>query len=167
MEMNRIYSLLALVALLLAGTSCNSAPEASQVVDYEMEYTVGDVHYAMVKVPSGNITMGLSADNRRKVTNGIPQPVALDGFVIGAEPVSQALWTAVMGSNPSQVKDPGVPVDMVSWADIQKFLGKLGKKTGKVFSLPTEAQWEYAQKYCGDKGFTSVAEWCLDSYDQV
>ena len=165
--MKRILTIMALVLTALFAAGCKTVADEPQVVDYDMNYTVGQVSFDMVKVPAGNITMGISADNRRKVTHGIAQPVALDGFVVSAEPVSQALWTEVMGKNPSQVKDPAAPVDMVSWVDIQKFLKKLGKITGKKFSLPTEAQWEYAQKFCGDKGFTAVAEWCLDSYDEV
>ena len=156
---------MALAILFAAG--CGSGPVKTEVADYEMSYSVGDVSFEMIKAPAGNFTMGISADNRRKVTRGIAQPVALDGFVISAEPVSQALWTEVMGKNPSQVKDPQAPVDMVSWVDIQKFLAKLAKRTGKTFFLPTEAQWEYAHHLNGEKGFTSVAEWCLDNYDEV
>ena len=165
--MKRFITITVLVVAAVSAVCCKTSVDGPQKVDYEMGYTVGAQSFEMIKAPAGNFTMGISADNRRKVTHGIAQPVALDGFVISAEPVSQALWTEVMGKNPSQVKDPSAPVDMVSWMDIQKFLKKLGKITGKTFSLPTEAQWEYAQKLCNDKGFTAVAEWCLDSYDEV
>ncbi|MBQ8061938.1 MAG: SUMF1/EgtB/PvdO family nonheme iron enzyme [Bacteroidales bacterium] len=154
--MNRFLTLAAIVLLALSAQSCkhSAGPQAVSELD-------------MIEMPAGNFTMGISADNRRKVTHGIAQPVALDGFAISAKPVSQALWTAVMGKNPSPVKDPSAPVDMVSWVDATKFIKKLSKATGKEYSLPTEAQWEYAQKICGDKEFTAVAEWCLDSYDEV
>ncbi len=165
--MNRFGVLFIIFAVAVSTVACRNTAQVKTDPDYEMAYSLDGVSFEMVKIPSGNFTMGLSADNRRKVTHGIVQPVALDGFVISAEPVSQSLWTVVMGSNPSQVQDPAAPVDMVSWADIQKFLSRLGKLTGKVFSLPTEAQWEYAQKFCHDKGFTTVAEWCQDSYDEV
>lgn len=132
-----------------------------------MSYTVGGVTFDMMKVPAGHYTMGLSADNRRKVTNGIAQEVALDGFVVSELPVSQALWTAVTGKNPSTKPDPQAPVDRISWVEAQKFLRKLGKLTGKTFFLPTEAQWEYAQKACGGKNFTAVSEWCEDSWSAV
>ena len=164
--MRRIVPVFITVCLAFLALACER-PAGEPSVDYEMSYKVGDVSFDMVKAPAGNFTMGVSADNRRTVTRGIAQPVALDGFVFSASPVSQALWTEVMGSNPSHVKDPEAPVDMVSWADIQKFLRKLGKATGKTFFLPTEAQWEYAQKLSADKGFTAVAEWCEDSYDEV
>lgn len=154
--MNRIFTFAAIVVLALSVLSCK--PSAGPQVASGLE---------MIEVPAGSFTMGISVDNRRKVTHGIAQPVALDGFAISAKPVSQALWTEVMGKNPSYVKDPDAPVDMVSWADAAKFIKKLSKLSGKEYSLPTEAQWEYAHKVCGDKEFTAVAEWCLDSYDEV
>ena len=165
--MNRIPLLIPVLLLALCAASCRRSSDSGEVIDYQMSYTVGGVSFEMLKAPACNMTMGISADNRRKVTRGIVQPVALDGFVISSRPVSQELWAAVMGNNPSQVKDPSAPVDMVSWADIQKFLAKLGKATGKSFGLPTEAQWEYSCKLFGDKDFTTVAEWCFDNYDEV
>ena len=165
--MNRFLPLSIIVSVALWAVSCGDNPGGKELPDYSMSYTVKDVTFEMLKAPAGNLTMGISADNRRKVTHGIAQPVALDGFVISSQPVSQALWTAVMGNNPSQVKYPSAPVDMVSWVDIQKFLSKLGKATGKSFFLPTEAQWEYSYKLFGDKDFTAVAEWCRDNYDEV
>ena len=98
--------MIAVVAAALSATACKTTVQKPQGVDYQMEYTIGDVTFDMVKIPAGHYTMGLSADNRRKVTNGIPHEVALDGFVISAKPVSQALWTAVMGDNPSSVQNP-------------------------------------------------------------
>ena len=145
--MNKFLNMFAVLAAALSISACKTTVQKPVKVDYQMEYTVGDVTFEMVKIPAGHYTMGLSADNRRKVTNGIPHEVALDGFVISAKPVSQALWTAVMGSNPSSVQNPDA--------------------TGKIFILPTEAQWEYAQRVQNGKVFTSVAEWCLDSYDAV
>ncbi len=165
--MNKILNIIAVLTAALSVSACKTTVQKPQAVDYQMEYSVGDVTFDMVRIPAGHYTMGLSADNRRKVTNGIPHEVALDGFVISAKPVSQALWTAVMGSNPSAVQNPDAPVDMVSWNDAVKFIGKLNKTTGKIFILPTEAQWEYAQRVRNGKDFTSVAEWCLDSYDAV
>lgn len=167
MKMNKIIKVFAVFAACLAVVSCKTTVQMPQGVDYQMNYTVGDATFDMVEVPAGHFTMGISEDNRRKITNGIAHEVALDGFVISAKPVTQALWTAVMGGNPSSVQNPDAPVDMVSWTDAVKFLGKLNKATGKIFILPTEAQWEYAQRILKGEDFTSVAEWCLDSYDAV
>ena len=153
----------AVAASFLAACGGSSSSQ-NQVVDYEMNYSLDGASFDMVKVPAGYFSMGISSDNRRKVTNGVPHEVALDGFVISAKPVSQALWESLMGGNPSSVKNPDAPVDMVSWKDVQKFIGKLNKKTGKTFSLPTEAQWEYTQKLGAGDGLLSIAEWCDDSY---
>lgn len=82
-------------------------------------------------------------------------------FYLGKYKVTQQQWEALMGSNPSNAKSPANPVERVSWEDCQAFLKKLDEKFGDKavkFSLPTEAQWEYAcragstTKYCfGDK----------------
>ena len=68
-------------------------------------------------------------------------------FYLGTHKVTQEQWEAVMGGNPSCFKGPRHPVDSVSWDDCQAFISKLNRKfaaSGDTFSLPTEAQWEYA-----------------------
>ena len=60
--------------------------------------------------------------------------------------MTQALWTAVMGNNPSRFKGDNLPVEQVLWEDCQTFIGKLNGLTGKSFRLPTEAEWEYAAR---------------------
>lgn len=72
--------------------------------------------------------------------------VTLKGYYLGQTPVTQALWTAVMGNNPSKFKGDNHPVENVSWDDCQKFISKLNKLTGKRFRLPTEAEWEFAAR---------------------
>ncbi len=73
--------------------------------------------------------------------------MTLSSFSIGETEVTQALWQAVMGSNPSNFKgNPQNPVEKVSWDDCQEFVKKLNSLTGKNFRLPTEAEWEYAAR---------------------
>ena len=80
--------------------------------------------------------------------------VTLSSFYIGKYPVTQAQWQAIMGSNPSKFKGDNLPVESVSWDDIQVFLTKLntlysppsGGQGGGFFRLPTEAEWEYAAR---------------------
>ena len=60
--------------------------------------------------------------------------------------VTQAQWQAIMGSNPSKFKGSDLPVEQVSWDDIQEFTKKLNRRTGKRFRLPTESEWEYAAR---------------------
>jgi len=77
------------------------------------------------------------------------QPVKLSDFYLGKTEVTQAQWQSVMGANASEVKDPAAPVTNVSWFDVQEFLEKLRKKTGKSYRLPSEAEWEYAARSGG------------------
>ncbi len=73
--------------------------------------------------------------------------VTLSTYHIGQTEVTQALWEAVMGSNPSQYEgNPNRPVENVSWEDCQTFLSQLNQLTGVSFRLPTEAEWEYAAR---------------------
>lgn len=67
------------------------------------------------------------------------------GFWLFDTPVTQALWTAVMGDNPSRFKDPKCPVERVSWDVAMRFIKRLsGIIPDLDLVLPTEAQWEYA-----------------------
>ena len=80
-------------------------------------------------------------------------------FWMGRTEVTQGLWRAVMGSNPSYFKNCGgnCPVEQVSWNDCQAFIGKLNRLvSGGGFRLPTEAEWEYA---CRAGSGTGVCQW--------
>ncbi len=67
-------------------------------------------------------------------------------FYICKYPVTQSQWKAIMGNNPSYFCDDELPVETVSWDDVQKFIKKLNEKTSQNYRLPTEAEWEYAAK---------------------
>jgi formylglycine-generating enzyme len=105
-------------------------------------------------------------------------PVALSDFWIGKYPVTQALWEAVMGENPSRCQSPTRPVEQVSWEDCQAFITKLNSlvPTSGLFSLPTEAQWEYAARggkydagyvYAGSNDINEVAWYDDNSHDET
>ncbi len=70
----------------------------------------------------------------------------LSSYYIGKYEVTQAQWEAVMGNNPSKFRGDNLPVESVSWGDVQIFLGKLNSMTGKNYRLPTEAEWEFAAR---------------------
>ena len=136
-------------------------------------FTVNGVTFNMVFVEGGTFTMGATpeqgsdAHDKEKPAHD----VTLSSYCIGETEVTQALWVAVMGDNPSPTPYSGDlqhPVIRVSWYDCQNFISKLNEITGKTFRLPTEAEWEYAArggnkskgyKYAGSNQVSNVA-WC-------
>ncbi len=101
-------------------------------------------------IPGGSFLMGSEDfDNTKPVHR-----VTLSPFHIGKFQVTQQQWQAVMGNNPSYFKGDNLPVEQISWEDAVSFCEKLSKQTGKIYRLPTEAEWEYAclagstGKYC-------------------
>ena len=133
-----------------------------------LTFTVGDVLFNMVKVKGGTFTMGATVEQGHDAED-IEKPahqVTLSDYMIGQTEVTQELWRAVMGSNPSSYKGDKLPVECVSWVDCQEFIKKLNERTELNFRLPTEAEWEYAArggnkskgyKYSGSNDIGSVA----------
>lgn len=121
-------------------------------------YDVNGVNFTMIKVDGGTYTMG---------TGEAAHQVKLSDFCIGVTEVTQELWKAVMGLNPSEhTYNMQNPVENVSWNDCQNFVCKLYELTGVVFRLPTDAEWEYAArggnkslgyKYSGSDNIDDVA----------
>ena len=92
--------------------------------------------------------------------------VTLSDFAIGETEVTQALWQAVMGSNPSNFKgNLQLPVENVTWDECQTFISKLNELTGKRFRLPTDAEWEFAAYGGNNSNGTIFAG--SDDIDQV
>ena len=109
--------------------------------------TVNGVTFNMIKVDGGTFTMGATSEQKKPDKDEKPtHQVTLSSYYIGQTEVTQALWTAVMGNNPSSFKGDNLPVEQVSWEDCQTFIGKLNGLTGKRFRLPTETEWEYAAR---------------------
>ena len=104
---------------------------------------------AMVWVEGGTFSMGATAEQGRDANsdeNPVHQ-VNLSGYYICRYEVTQELWKAVMGNNPSHFTgDTCCPVESVSWYDCQDFISKLNRLTGRHFRLPTEAEWEFAAR---------------------
>ena len=111
-------------------------------------FTVGNASFKMIRVDGGTFTMGATkeqGDDARKNEKPVHQ-VTLSPYYIGETEVTQELWEAVMGNNPSSYKGAKRPVENVSWDDCFDFIYKLSQKTGIFFRLPTEAEWEYAAR---------------------
>ena len=124
-------------------------------------FTVNGVSFTMVGVQGGTFQMGSTTGYRdeKPVHN-----VTLGSYYIGQTEVTQALWKAVMGSNPSEFKGDNLPVEGVSWNDCQTFIQKLNQLTGERFRLPTEAEWEFAAKGGNkSKGYTYSGSNSIDN----
>lgn len=106
--------------------------------------TVNGVSFKMIRVEGGTFWMG-SVEEDAYDNENVHQ-VTLDTFSIGETEVTQELWQAVMGSNPSELKGLHYPVECVSWDDCQDFIRELNSLIGRSFRLPTEAEWEYAAR---------------------
>lgn len=109
------------------------------------------VEMEMVWVQGGSFTMGSNATPKGvKLTYALARPehrVTVDGYFIGRYEVTQGLWQAVMGENPSKFKgSANLPVESVSWTEAQEFAMRLSQMTGRRFRLPSEAEWEYAAR---------------------
>ena len=134
--------------------------------------TVNGVSFNMILVDGGTFQMGATseqqgADSDEKTVHS----VTLTPYYIGETEVTQELWQAVMGNNPSGFQGGQRPVERVCWKDCQKFIEKLNKKTGLTFRLPTEAEWEFAARggnksqgyqYSGSNNLGDVA-WFKDN----
>lgn len=108
----------------------------------------------MVRVEGGSFKMG-TPDNeiKRNIEERPQHDVTVKTFYLGKYEVTQAQWSGLMGTNPSEsgFRKEKFPVHNVSWEDAKKFCERLSKKTGKKYRLPSEAEWEYAAR-AGTKG---------------
>jgi len=110
-------------------------------------FVVDGVEQRMRWIPPGRFMMGSPPDEPgRWGDEGPVHEVEITrGFWLGDTPVTQGLWQAVMGSNPSRFQDPRRPVERVSWEDCQSFCAALERLApGLGVRLPSEAEWEYA-----------------------
>ena len=125
----------------------------------------------MVNVEKGTISLGKGI----KVITKFVANVSND-YYIGKFEVTQALWQAVMGSNPAKNKGDNLPVEKVTWTECQDFIKKLNELTGKNFRLPTALEWVYAArggskssgyKYSGSNKLSEVAWFDSNSKDKT
>lgn len=157
--------------LLLLLAMCCSA------VAQDLDFEVNKIAFKMIKIQGGSFRMGATNEQLSEAeSDEFPvQRITVNDFYLGETEVTQELWEAVMGKNPSFfVGNTKRPVENVSWLDCQTFIKRLNELTHKSgqlpanlsFALPTEAQWEYAArggkkskggKYAGSSAIGSVA----------
>ena len=116
----------------------------------------------LLPIPAGEFLMGSPEDEEDRLDRETQHLVKISRpYWLGKYPVTQGQWEEAMGENPSGFKDAGkdAPVECVSWEDAVEFCGKLNEREGQAgrlqegyqYSLPTEAEWEYACR-AGTKG---------------
>ncbi len=160
------------------GSGATPAPDGSEDTLKVRTITVNGISFKMIKVEGGTFTMGATAEQGEDadIYAKPAHQVTLSSYWIGEAEVTQALWEAVMGGNPSNFTvDNTQPVEQVSWNTCQEFISRLNELTGRNFRLPTEAEWEYAArggnqsqgyKYAGSNTLDHVA-WYYDNSDNT
>ncbi len=129
-------------------------------INYQ-ERLPGGAMLDMIAIPAGSFLMGTATEDIEQVLRletwfkrfdvekwlrpEMPQHrVSVPAFYISKTPITQEQWQAVFTNNPSQFSSPLRPVENVSWWDALEFCDRLSQLTGKLYCLPTEAEWEYA-----------------------
>lgn len=131
-------------------------------------FTVKGITFNMILVKGGTFTMGATPEQGKDAAKGEKpaHQVTLSDYYIGETEVTQALYEAVIGENPSDKKGADLPVESVNGGDCYFFAEKLSELTGRKFRLPTEAEWEFAArggnkskgyKYAGSNNLSDVA----------
>ena len=106
-------------------------------------YLINNAPFSMIRVEGGTFMMGLEGDNAATPVH----QVTLPDYSIGETELTQIVWEAVMGNNPSNNQSHlFCPVENIEWDDCLEFTRELSRLTGKYFRLPTEAEWEFAAR---------------------
>ena len=164
-----------ILCCVLALQSCNKDNTKNETINgFDINWTgdlgkkekdaVRDMISNMVKVEAGTFYMGAQKDSveyycydeEATSLEGPVHEVTVSEFYINKYEVTQLLWEAIMGETPNKEKDmqwedkfgkgDNYPAYRISYKEVETFIGKLNEYTGLRFSLPTEAQWEYAAK---------------------
>ena len=166
---------LMILCCVLALQSCNKDNTKNETINgFDINWTgdlgkkekdaVRDMISNMVKVEAGTFYMGAQKDSveyycydeEATSLEGPVHEVTVSEFYINKYEVTQLLWEAIMGETPNDENDmqweeefgkgDNYPAYRISYKEVETFIGKLNEYTGLRFSLPTEAQWEYAAK---------------------
>jgi len=167
--------------------NCSGDYAASVMSNEELKNAV--IRLAELQGKTGRRTQAMSSDKRRNGEIYNPDGIELvyvegtnssgaaadKGFYIGKYEITQEQWKILMGKTPRNIEGDNLPVDYVSWDDVKEFLSRLNAATGRNYRLPTEAEWEFAERggtadsfcpggctYSGSNNFEDVA-WFNDN----
>lgn len=137
-------------------------------------YYKNSIKMKFVRLAGGDFEMGSSPQKPGRGSDEVLHSVRISRFFMQITEVTQAQWLEVMGSNPSAMKGPDLPVENVSWEDALNFVRRLNAREGTArYRLPTEAEWEYAagsgaraQAY-GDNDLSNKAWYRINSNDRT
>ena len=181
--LNKLSLLMVTMTLVFAGCEDDFGPEFDRgnnggggggSTSTSKTFSVNGVSFKMISVQGGTYTMGATSEQGSDAYDDEypAHSETVSNFMIGETEVTQELWQAVMGSNPSYFTGSmQYPVENVSWNDCQTFINRLNQLTGQNFRLPSEAEWEYAArggkksngyKYSGSNDVNAVA-WYWDN----
>jgi formylglycine-generating enzyme required for sulfatase activity len=173
--MKKVFMLFGMLTIVLTialtQAMCKKEKEKEKVTEDPVAPSTAD---GMVFVKGGTFTMGCTSEQNDCLDSEKPtHSVTLSDYYIGKYEVTQAQWKEVMGTSPSSFVGDKLPVETVSWEDVQDFITKLNAKTELSYRLPTEAEWEYAARggaqskgylYSGSNTIGNVA-WYWDNSD--
>ncbi len=182
MKRHILFASIFAFAIAFCACSSNNEPPTPTTQD-EIEAAWPDLYEVteagtFVKVMRDTTGMFIMGDDNSSEANEAPAHVVKfsKSYYIGMLEVTQAQWTAIMGSNPSDIKGDNLPVNNIKYSDATKFIEKLNEKTGLTFRLPTEAEWEYAAMggklsqgytYSGSNNVDEVAWYADNSNDNL
>ena len=132
-----------------SGVDCSEYPIVHDILIPLVSTFKNSLGQVFKLIPAGTFTMGNPSDQPGYAWWAAPQhSVTLTkAFYMQTTEVTQEQWEAVMGSNPSHFFNcPTCPVENVSWYDAQSYITKMNLRGEGIYSLPTEAQWEYAAR---------------------
>lgn len=148
--------------------------------EYFIEDLGNSVVLEMVSIPGGNFPMGASREEEGSQEDERPQHlVNIKPFFMGRYPITQAQWKAIanlpkinrhLNPDPSYFKGDNLPVERVAWYEAQEFCARISQKTGRIYRLPSEAEWEYACRartstpfYFGKIITSNLANYCCEN----
>ncbi len=126
---------------------CGSVIPASA---QQLKAITNSIGMKLVLILPGTFTMGSPEEEFGRKPGETQHQVSISNwYYLGRYEVTQGQYEEVMGHNPSKFKGAKNPVETVSWEDAVFFCTKLSevpeeKAAGRVYRLPTEAEWEYA-----------------------
>lgn len=136
---------------------------------------ITDLLKNMIYIEGGSFMMG-SDDNNADIWVKPIHMETVRSFWLNKYEMTQKLWQAIMGDNPSYFQGENLPVEQVTWDDCQDFIKKINRMTGLNFRLPTEAEWEYAARggkntlgyqYSGSNNIDEVAWYISNSNNSL